>query len=450
MVDWARGRDRGPTCGRLAPRRGRLALAAALALPALVASPAAAARSRPATTTTTVPTLAVSLPPVTAPPLTTPLGSDENLRRRTLAEVAVAKKALSQAQRAEGQVRQRAEELDRSMADFEAQRGALAGEERSAADLLEGTRGRLRSAAVSEYISGGAATIANQLLRSTDVEAFTRNRVYGGAVLDSQQRTLATYREALSKVTVVTSNLGRQIDRVKTDRALVTQELTALTAQRVLREEELAQKQVLNQLVTAAAPVLPSDIPALVLDAYVRGAAAANRRTPGCRIHWSALAAIGRVESGHARAGSGSLTLAGDVAPPILGPPLDGNGFALITDTDGGVLDGDTVFDRAVGPMQFIPSTWRFSAEDGNGDGRRDPNNVYDAVTAAGMYLCRARQGLDLDENLFNAALSYNRSTAYATIVITKAREYVDLRMPGLPPGPPPSPPPANLKPPAP
>ncbi len=447
MVVWVRGQDRAPAGGRTARWRGVAALVAALVLPALAASPAIAAQSRPAATTT-VPVPASTLPPVTAPPLTTPLGADENLRRRTLTEVAAAKRALTVAQRAEGLVRQRADDLDRSMADFEAQRGALAGEERSAADLLEGTRGRLRSAAVSEYISGGAATIANQLLRSTDVDAFTRNRVYGGAVLDSQQRTLTTYREALSKVTVVTSNLGRQIDRVKADRALVTQELAALTAQRVLREQELAQKQVLNQLVTAAAPVLPSDIPALVLDAYVRGAAAANRRTPGCRIHWSALAAIGRVESGHARAGSGSLTLAGDVAPPILGPPLDGNGFALITDTDGGALDGDTVLDRAVGPMQFIPSTWRFSGEDGNGDGNRDPNNIYDAATAAGMYLCRARQGLDLDENLFNAALSYNRSTAYATIIITKAREYVDLRMSGLPPGPPPSPPPANLKPP--
>jgi len=445
-----RGQDRALTGGRPARWRGVAALGAALVLPALAASPAGAARSRPAATTTTVPVPASTVPPVTAPPLTTPLGSDENLRQRTLTEVAEAKRALTAAQRAEGQVRQRANDLDRSMADFEAQRGALAGEERSTADLLEGTRGRLRSAAVSEYISGGAATIANQLLRSTDVDAFARNRVYGVAVLDSQQRTLATYREALSKVTVVTSSLGRQIDRVKTDRALVTQELAALTAQRVLREEALAQKQVLNQLVTAAAPVLPSDIPALVLDAYVRGAAAANRRTPGCRIHWSALAAIGRVESGHARAGSGSLTLAGDVAPPILGPPLDGNRFALITDTDGGVLDGDTVLDRAVGPMQFIPSTWRFSGEDGNGDGNRDPNNIYDAATAAGMYLCRARQGLDLDENLFNAALSYNHSTAYATIIITKAREYVDLRMSGLPPGPPssPPPPPANLKPP--
>lgn len=265
-----------------------------------------------------------------------PLGADENLRARTLAEVAAAKKALSAAQRAENQTRQKAADLDKALAGFEGQRAALAGEERAAADRLEGTRSRLRTAAVSEYISGGKTTIANQLLRSVSLEEFTRNRVYGAAVLQSQQRTLATYRDQLSKVTAVTSTLGRQVDRAKADRGLILQELEALVAQRALREQELAQKQILNQLATAGAPVLPSDIPALVLDAYVRGAAAANRRTPGCRIHWSALAAIGRTESGHARSGGASLTLTGDVTPRILGPRLDGNGFAYVGDTDGG------------------------------------------------------------------------------------------------------------------
>ncbi len=264
--------------------------------------------------------------------------------------------------------------------------------------------------------------------------------MYGSAVLESQERLLATYRESLTKVTAATSDLGRQADRVKADRGLVAQEIEALTAQRVVREQELAQKQVLNQLVTAVVPVLPSDIPALVLDAYVRGAAAANRRTPGCRIHWSALAAVGRVESGHARSGGASLTLAGDVTPRILGPRLDGNGFAYVADTDGGLYDGDTELDRAVGPMQFIPSTWKSLGEDGNGDGNRDPNNIYDAATAAAMYLCRSRQGLDADENLYNAALNYNRSTTYAALIVTKAREYINLNMAGLPPGPPPPP----------
>ncbi len=389
------------------------------------------------------PPVPAPVPPVTAPPATAPLGADENLRTRTLAEVDAAMRALTAAQRGESQAKQKAANLDRSLADLEGQRAALAGAEREAADKLESTRARMRLAAVSEYVGGGSTTIANQLLRSGSIESFARNRVYGRAVLSSQDRLLTTYRDALSKVTAATSGLGRQIDRIKADRILVAQELEALTAQRVLREQELAQRQTLNQLVTAAASVLPSDIPALVLDAYVRGAAAANRRTPGCRIHWTALAAIGRTESGHARAGGASLTLVGEVLPHILGSRLDGNGFAYVGDTDGGAYDGDVQVDRAVGPMQFIPSTWKGLGEDGNGDGNRDPNNIYDAATAAGMYLCRSRQGLDLDENLYNAALSYNHSSAYAALIVTRAREYINLNMPGLPPGPPPSPAPA-------
>jgi len=381
-----------------------------------------------------------TLPPVTAPAPTAPVGADENLRARTLADVAAAKNALSAAQRAEGQARQKAAALDKALADSEAKRASLAGEERAAADKLEGTRTRMRTAAVSEYVSGGGTTIANQLLRSGNIESFARNRVYGGAVLQSQNVLLINYRDLLTKVTATTSGLGRQIDRTKADRSLITQELEALTVQRVLREQELAQRQTLNQLVTAAASVLPSDIPALVLDAYVRAAAAANRRTPGCRIHWSAIAAIGRTESGHARSGGASLTLAGDVLPHILGPRLDGNGFAFIADTDGGLYDGDLQVDRAVGPMQFIPSTWKALGEDGNGDGIRDPNNIYDSATATGMYLCRSSQGLDVDANLYKAAINYNHSASYAATIVTRAREYINLNMPGLPPGPPPPP----------
>jgi hypothetical protein len=56
------------------------------------------------------------------------------------------------------------------------------------------------------------------------------------------------------------------------------------------------------------------------------------------------------------------------------------------------------------------------------------------------MYLCRSRQGLDVDENLYNAALNYNHSSTYAALIVTRAREYINLNMPGLPPGPPPPP----------
>ncbi|WP_344366045.1 lytic transglycosylase domain-containing protein, partial [Streptomyces gobitricini] len=157
-------------------------------------------------------------------------------------------------------------------------------------------------------------------------------------------------------------------------------------------------------------------IPATVLAAYRRAEAAVARTDPGCRLPWQLLAAIGKVESGQAR--GGRVDAHGTTLEPILGPVLDGRGFARITDTDDGAYDGDTVYDRAVGPMQFIPSTWARWGADGNGDGRRDPGNVHDAALAAGHYLCAGERTLTVRADLDRAVLGYNHSGAYLRTVL--------------------------------
>lgn len=156
-------------------------------------------------------------------------------------------------------------------------------------------------------------------------------------------------------------------------------------------------------------------LPSTVFAAYLRAEAELSRSTPGCGLRRQLLAAIGQVESGQAR--GGRVGPDGTASPPILGPRLDGNGFARITDTDGGAYDGDTVYDRAVGPMQFIPSTWAVWGADGNGDGRADPSNVYDAALAAGRYLCAGGRDLSDPGDLDRAVLGYNRSRAYLRTV---------------------------------
>ncbi|SEP63469.1 lytic transglycosylase domain-containing protein [Streptomyces radiopugnans] len=170
----------------------------------------------------------------------------------------------------------------------------------------------------------------------------------------------------------------------------------------------------------APSPLLPAarrgGIPVTALEAYRRADAALALSHPRCRLSWQLLAAIGQVESGHAR--GGRVTADGTAAPPILGPRLDGAGFARITDTDGGAYDGDTVYDRAVGPMQFIPSTWAAWGADGNGDGREDPNNIHDAALAAGRYLCAGGRNLSDPADLNRAILGYNRSEAYLRTVL--------------------------------
>ncbi|WP_405580271.1 lytic transglycosylase domain-containing protein [Streptomyces sp. NBC_01190] len=158
-----------------------------------------------------------------------------------------------------------------------------------------------------------------------------------------------------------------------------------------------------------------ASLPTTVLAAYQRAEASLAESEPGCHLPWQLLAAIGQVESGQAR--GGAVDANGTTYSPILGPVLDGNGFADITDTDGGAFDGDAVHDRAVGPMQFIPLTWETWGADGNGDGVRDPNNVYDAALAAGRYLCADGRDLAVPADMDRAILGYNHSQAYLDLV---------------------------------
>ncbi|WP_328899678.1 lytic murein transglycosylase [Streptomyces sp. NBC_00441] len=158
-----------------------------------------------------------------------------------------------------------------------------------------------------------------------------------------------------------------------------------------------------------------SGIPASVLAAYKKAERTVAGTDAACRLPWQLLAAIGKVESGQAR--GGRVDAQGTTLSPILGPALDGNGFALIKDTDNGAYDGDRTHDRAVGPMQFIPSTWATWGQDGNGDGRKDPNNVYDAALAAGRYLCAGDRDLSAAADVDRAVLSYNHSDVYLRTV---------------------------------
>ncbi|MEU6542756.1 lytic transglycosylase domain-containing protein [Streptomyces sp. NPDC046859] len=156
-------------------------------------------------------------------------------------------------------------------------------------------------------------------------------------------------------------------------------------------------------------------LPASVFAAYRRAEEELARSAPRCRLRWQLLAAIGQVESGHAR--GGRVTRDGTTVTPVLGPRLAGGAYAVVRDTDGGAYDGDTVYDRAVGPMQFIPSTWARWGADGNGDGRADPDNVYDAALAAGRYLCAGGRDLANPADLDRAILGYNHSDAYLSTV---------------------------------
>ena len=179
----------------------------------------------------------------------------------------------------------------------------------------------------------------------------------------------------------------------------------------------------------------PSDnfaIPRTVLDAYQRAAKSVAASDPSCHLPWWVLAGIGRIESGHAA--DGRVDASGTTRGHILGPVLDGSlaGTAVIRDTDRGRLDGDRHFDRAVGPMQFVPATWAAYASDGNGDGVSSPHNVFDATLAAGRYLCAGSLDLGTDAGLARAILRYNDSDSYLKSVLAWGIAYRDGTTPTL------------------
>lgn len=164
-------------------------------------------------------------------------------------------------------------------------------------------------------------------------------------------------------------------------------------------------------------------LPARVLLAYRNAAADLRSSDPSCHLSWSLLAGIGQVESGQAY--GGAVDRQGRTLVPILGPVLDGTGdVAAIADTDGGHWDGDTTWDRAVGPMQFIPSSWGVWGRDGDGDGSANPSDIDDAALATASYLCAGSRDLANLKDRRQAVFSYNHSWDYVDLVLAYAEAY--------------------------
>jgi hypothetical protein len=166
------------------------------------------------------------------------------------------------------------------------------------------------------------------------------------------------------------------------------------------------------------------EVPWVAMQAYGYAEWVLAQTKPGCKLKWTTLAAIGKVESNHGRH-LANLGDDGESSPRILGPVLNGTGGTQrIDDTDDGVLDGDTTYDRAVGAMQFIPSTWRTHEIDADNDGLKDINDIDDAALAAGNYLCQGGRNMELATDWWNAILSYNDVQPYAQAVFDAANDY--------------------------
>jgi membrane-bound lytic murein transglycosylase B len=173
---------------------------------------------------------------------------------------------------------------------------------------------------------------------------------------------------------------------------------------------------------TAAA----TGIPRRALAAYAGAALVKAEAMPGCGLSWATIAGVGATESDHGRHGGSRLDEGGTAVPGIFGVALDGDGVALVPDSDGGEIDGDAKADRAVGPMQFIPQAWRNWHVDGGGDGVEDPQNIDDAALATANYLCRASTAYETEDGWRAGIRSYNSPEFYLGTVAQYAIRYAD------------------------
>jgi cell wall-associated NlpC family hydrolase len=162
-------------------------------------------------------------------------------------------------------------------------------------------------------------------------------------------------------------------------------------------------------------------IPEVVLAAYRRAEAASATSAPGCGLTWWMLAAVGKMESDHAD--GGRLDAAGDALDPIFGPWLDGSGGTAAIPAPGA---GPT-WQRAAGPMQFLPATWAGYGNGGN------PQNIDDAVAAAGRLLCAGGSNLLEPGQLATALHRYNPSASYVDAVLAWAATYAASPVTALP-----------------
>jgi hypothetical protein len=173
-----------------------------------------------------------------------------------------------------------------------------------------------------------------------------------------------------------------------------------------------------------AATAARTGIPERALGAYAGVAIAKAEAMPGCGLAWNTLAAIGFAESRHATHDGSTLGDDGTVTPGIFGVALAGGTTDHIPDSDGGTIDGDAEYDRAVGPMQLIPQTWRNWHTDASGDGVADPQNLDDETMATANYLCRSTGDMGTEAGWRTGVAAYNSADSYLRTVAATADDY--------------------------
>jgi peptidoglycan hydrolase CwlO-like protein len=221
---------------------------------------------------------------------------------------------------------------------------------------------------------------SRQTLRNTQRQIAQKRRAYDAAI-EEQQATTADLR--LRK-----QALDRSIDRLSTNNARTESRLQKLKAAERARIQKSAaatgggEVGSEHELEVAREEIVATSVEPTSENAYMDlyRTSAANY---GFGPDWYILAAVGKVESNHGQA---------------MGPSGAG----------------------AMGPMQFMPTTWETSGVDGNGDGVANVMDPEDAIPAAASYL----EDGGAPQDWYRALYSYNHADWYVKKVLAVAEAY--------------------------
>jgi len=405
------------------------------------------------TTTTTLPspdgsstTTTTADPAATPDPEAPPLIIDSRLSPE-LAAVPVEAPDYNSASAAYRAAWSRQIDATHRQADAEAQLGDLsAAEARLQGELNESERRHTKSAArlavlrrgvqdiaVANYVRSGTDGPADVGLDPNQATSAQAAQMMVDTVTGTQRSDIQVHQAIVDETQVLITTDTAALAEVRNRTGDESTQLTQAVADRATAVADVARTSHHVSDVRMTAMVTGTDLSLVALDAYWRAAAFAAFTDPACKVRWSAIAGVGRVETLHGRYGGGPINGDGEADPPIIGPPLDGsNNTAVLHDSDGGAIDTDPVWDRAVGPMAFIPSSWRAYGQDGNGDGIKDVENIYDAARATAVLLCRSGP-LDNDANLRTAYFHYNQSQVYVDMVLGFTHGYDQFVIPPVP-----------------
>ena len=340
------------------------------------------------------------------------IGDQDAALRGLIREISTVGAELDLAQSRVDDAGARVEDLRRQTRQLRRQ---IADQDAAFREAQAGYRAQAQAAYKGGSLEGLAALLDGWFFDSWEGVAGTEDPVVASVLLDSRQN-LAAYREsrrtlrntqrqiaqkrrdynaAIEQQRTTTANLRlreRTLDgaiaRLSTNNALTESRLQRLKAAERARIKKSAAAtggggvSSEHELEVAREDIVATSVEPASEDAYMELYEAAAA-TYGFGPDWYILAAVGKVESDHGRA---------------MGPSSAG----------------------AMGPMQFMPTTWETSGVDGNGDGVANVMDPEDAIPAAASYL----QDGGAPQDWYRALYSYNHADWYVKKVLAVAEAY--------------------------